>query len=386
MHGEEEAAPGRASRTIAPAEIGRFVVAMSGGVDSAVAAALLREGGHDVVGVTLHLWDASGQHQVGRCCAPEDRDDARRVCDHLGVAHFVMDERVEFRRHVVEPFVRDYRSGETPSPCVHCNRGVKVARLLAFADEIGASHVATGHYARLEPGSAGAEPRLLRGIDRDKDQSYFLYGLPVGARSRLLFPLGGMTKGAVREAAVRLGLPNAAKGESQELCFVPDGDIAGFIRREAGPEQPGPIRTEDGRIVGDHCGVSAFTVGQRRGLGIGGGPARYVVRILADTAEVVVGPIEALGDDRVIVPRCEWQGPPPNEGFRATVRVRYRHQPAAAFIEPHRGGFVARFDEAQRAITPGQAAVVYRGDEVLGGGIIAHTPEESASPATQPRS
>jgi len=238
----------------------RVLVAMSGGVDSSVAAALLHEAGHDLVGVTLHLWDADGEQQVGRCCAPEDRDDARRTCEHLGIPHYVLDEREAFRKHVVDPFVDDYQAGRTPIPCVSCNRTVKLTYLADVARRFDATHIATGHYARLERADGG-ELRLLRGRDADKDQSYFLFGLPQSTLERLVFPLGNLTKSEVREAGRRLGVPNADKPESQELCFVPDGRVGDFINRQGSPTQSGNIVDPDGKVLGRHEGVANFTRG-----------------------------------------------------------------------------------------------------------------------------
>lgn len=362
---------------------GRVLVAMSGGVDSSVAAALLKEQGHELVGVTLHLWDASGADKVGRCCAPEDRDDARRTCEALGIPHFVLDEREAFRATVVDPFVRAYREGSTPSPCVACNQEVKLGRLASLADSLGCSHIATGHYARIALDERG-EPVLERGRDRRKDQSYFLHGVAPRVLARMLFPLGELEKATTRAEGERLGVPNFAKKDSQELCFVPDGDIGGFVDRRAEARgEPrmaeGLLRNEAGEVLGTHDGVHRYTIGQRRGLGLGGGPVRYVLRILPESAEVIVGGERALESDTLVVERATWIGPAPSAPFEALVQARYRHTAASAWVTPDGRGFRARFREPQRALAPGQAAVVYVGERVLGGGTISRTPMNARS-------
>jgi tRNA-specific 2-thiouridylase len=358
----------------------RVLVAMSGGVDSSVAAALLHEQGHEVFGVTLHLWDAEGDNKVGRCCAPEDREDARRTCDLLGVPHYVLDERDEFRRHVVDAFVRDNLEGRTPSPCVHCNQHVKLGRLAQLADRLGATHIATGHYARIAHDPCG-RARLLRGRDTNKDQSYFLFGVPSAVLDRLVFPLGEMIKDEARAEAQRLALPNWNKPDSQELCFVPDGNVAGFIQREAsGHAQSetlpragaaGRIVDGEGRELGRHGGIEGFTVGQRRGLRVPGPTPRYVLRVVPEAGEVVVGDERALYAEQLEALSASWTGEIGEAPLRAEVRIRYRHEPAPATVTPQGDRFSVRFDEPQRAVAPGQAAVVYRGDQVLGGGFIA---------------
>lgn len=351
----------------------RVLVALSGGVDSSVAAGLLKEQGYDVFGVTLHLWDAAPGEAVGRCCAPEDRADARRTCEHLGIPHYVFDERKAFREHVIEPFVDAYRRGETPSPCSHCNRTVKLVHLLELAGDLGADFVATGHYAQVD--EAGV---LMRARDDEKDQSYFLFGVPTSVLKRCLFPLGAMTKTEVREHARRLELPNADKGDSQELCFVPDGKIADFVKKERGDSPKGRlVDMESGKTLKSHDGVEAFTVGQRKGLGLGGGPTRYVLKIVNN--DVLVGEREALFRNTLTVDQMHWTSDgsvPTTDGtnrdtFRAAVRIRHRHTPAQAEVRRDGDRAYVVFDEAQRAITPGQAAVIYDGDRVVGGGYIA---------------
>ncbi|QQR88940.1 MAG: tRNA 2-thiouridine(34) synthase MnmA [Myxococcales bacterium] len=350
--------------------IKRVLVAMSGGVDSSLAAAVLKEQGYDLVGVTLHLWDAGKGEQVGKCCAPEDRDDARRSCDHLGIPHYVLDERKAFRNTVVDPFLDTYIKGRTPIPCVSCNQHVKLTRLLEVADAFGASHVATGHYVRLQHDGDKVNT-ILRGRDYNKDQSYFLFGVPSFVFERMLFPLGELTKDEVRKLALKYNLPNATKPESQSLCFVPDGDIGGFVDRQRSLSKSGTIVDENNQALAEHDGVHRFTVGQRKGLGLGGGKPRYVLRILPEEDKVVVGERSSLGAKEVRAEGVSWLVPKPEHAFRAKVRIRYRHEPSDARVQPTSDGFIAEFDEQQFAITPGQAAVIYKDDAVLAGGYIA---------------
>jgi tRNA-uridine 2-sulfurtransferase len=354
----------------------RIVVAMSGGVDSSVAAARLHDAGHEVVGVTLHLWDhppSDGPRAHGRCCAPEDQYDARRVADTLGFAHFTFDRRERFAQTIVEPFVDAYLEGSTPSPCTACNRSVKLAELFSLADRLGAPCVATGHYARVARDETGVA-RLAAALDRAKDQSYFLYATPGEWLDRLVFPLGEATKREVRAEALARGLPGARKGESQELCFVGSGPhaYAEFVAGRA-PERirPGPVVDERGAVVGMHEGVHRFTVGQRRGLGIALGRPAFVTRIDAEHATVHLGSGAALhagGADLAEVTLASGARLP----LRASVRVRYRHQGDDALVVPGSGCGEARvvFDGPVRAVTPGQVAVFYEGDRVLGGGRI----------------
>jgi tRNA-specific 2-thiouridylase len=371
----------------------RILVAMSGGVDSSVAAARLHDSGFEVVGVTLHLWDypaaqdARGSH--GRCCAPEDQYDARRVADALGFAHFTFDRRDLFARTVVEPFVDAYLAGETPSPCATCNRGVKLAELFGLADRLGALRVATGHYARIVREADGV-PRLAMGTDRTKDQSYFLYASPRAWLDRLLFPLGESSKREVRSEAIARSLPGAHKGESQELCFVGQGKAAyaDFVQARAGNRvRPGPIVDETGQAVGRHDGVHRFTIGQRKGLGVALGRPAFVRHIDAETATVHLGSESALGARAATLDDLSLA-----EGIslpiRARVRIRYRHEGDDATVEgapsPERTATSAAsnpmpqralvtFDHPVRAATRGQIAVLYREDHVIGGGRIVET-------------
>jgi tRNA-specific 2-thiouridylase len=365
----------------------KIAVAMSGGVDSSAAAAMLREAGHELVGFTMQLWNQrrgltlgeDGEPLPSRCCSLDDVYDARRVAEDLGFPFYVLNLEREFERDVVAPFVQSYLEGETPIPCVACNSRLKFASLDRMALSVGCEKVATGHYARVSFDEANGRHRLLRGLDARKDQSYFLWELTQEQLSRSLFPLGEMTKDEVREAARRHGLYVAEKRESQEICFVPDGDYAGFIDRylEAeGREAERPARGEivdaEGHVLAEHAGVHRYTVGQRRGLGVSRALPLYVVRVEPDENRVVVGHEEELLAFEFEVAGVNWVAfDEPAEAVRADVRVRYRHRESPATITPLADGRArVRFDEAQRAVTPGQAAVFYRGDEVVGGGWI----------------
>ena len=348
----------------------RVLVAMSGGVDSSLAAALLHAAGHEVIGVTLHLWDASGSDKVGRCCAPEDREDARRTCDLLGVPHYVLDERKAFRTHVVDPFVHTNLAGRTPIPCVACNQQVKLARLWQVAQSFGAERVATGHYARLRVNDAGGV-ELLRGRDLQKDQSYFLFGVGQAVLSHMLFPLGELHKPEARELARQHGLSNWDKPDSQELCFVPDQDVRGFVERQAGrAADSGEIVDTSGQVLGQHRGITGFTIGQRRGLGIPGREPKYVLKIIVDTRQVVVGSAQELAVAELRAQDVTWTSMRPAAPFEAQLRIRSRHTPADCIVTPTAEGFTARFIQPERAVAPGQAAVVYAGERVVGGGYI----------------
>ncbi len=345
----------------------RVVVGMSGGVDSSVAAALLVEAGHEVIGVTMHLAGSTS-----RCCSIDDADDARRVAAKLDIPFFVANYTDAFRREVMEPFADAYLAGETPIPCVACNKRFKFDLLLARAEALGAGYVATGHYARIA-GDADAGFTLHRARDAAKDQSYFLYSLSQEQLSKSLFPLGNLDKNEVRSQARRFGLENADKPESQEICFVPDNDYARVVaelRPDALPGD-GPIVEEDGTTIGRHPGVQHFTVGQRRGLGISSLGKRYVTRIDADANRVVVGDGERLAHREAIAGKVSWTDDVgPDQPLRARVRVRHKHVPVAATLTPDGESVRMSFDEPIRAVTPGQAAVFYQADRVLGGGTI----------------
>ena len=350
-----------------------LVVAMSGGVDSSTAAALLVEQGHDVVGVTLKLYDASGTSAaVGRCCGPRDIADARATAAALGFPHYVIDESEAFQASVIDEFVSEHRAGRTPNPCVRCNEKLKFGPLLAFAEAVGASALATGHNAR-QLASEGGSPTLARAADAHKDQSYFLFGVRPEWLARVRFPLGEMTKDEVRAAARRLRVPNADKPESQEICFIPDGDHKAFVEARGGAGKPGVIvDDESNAFVATHAGTHRFTVGQRRGLPGGAGDRRFVIRIDAATGTVHVGPRERLGRTDVRVADVRWLGAAPRERLRCAVQIRHHATPAAAWVELAGDGCVdVRLDEPALGVAPGQAAVFY--DEtaaVLGGGWI----------------
>lgn len=365
----------------------KIAVAMSGGVDSSAAAAMLKDEGHELVGFTMQLWnqrrgltvDAQGEPMPSRCCSLDDVYDARRVAEELGFPFYVLNLERDFERDVVGPFVESYLGGETPIPCVACNSRLKFAALDRLAQSLGCDKVATGHYARVVRDEAAGRQRLLRGKDERKDQTYFLWELTQGQLSRALFPLGALRKPEAREAARRHGLNVAEKQESQEICFVPDGDYAGFIDRYLEAEgregeRPGGGEIVDarGRVLGEHGGVHRYTVGQRRGLGLSRPLPLYVVRVEAEANRVVVGHEDELLSSEFTAAGVNWIAfDEPREAVRAAVRVRYRHAAAAASITPLGAGRVrVRFDEPQRAITPGQATVFYRGEEVLGGGWI----------------
>ena len=346
----------------------RVVVAMSGGVDSSAAAALMQEAGHEVLGITLRVWSYGDNARCGSCCSPEDIDDARSVADALGIPFYVADAEELFRERVVQPFVKGYLGGQTPIPCVACNEDVKFGFLLQRARALGAK-LATGHYARI--GDQGGRLRLLRAKDLTKDQSYFLFTLGQEALRDVLFPVGDLSKEEVRAVANRRGLATSHKPESMEICFVPDGNYAGFVERVAGPQLGGDIVNAQGETLGRHDGIHRFTVGQRRGLGLAAATPLYVERIDAGRHQVVVGPAAALERERFTVLRPAWVDGCPAPDETVQVRIRHRHAGAPARVTPLDAGRVSvELLEPVRAVTPGQAAVFYRDAEVLGGGWI----------------
>jgi tRNA-specific 2-thiouridylase len=347
---------------------------MSGGVDSSVAAALLAEAGHDVVGLSMQLYDQSGGASgYGSCCSLDDLHDAGRVARRLNVPHYIVNFEHEFQRTVVSNFVDEYIAGRTPIPCAHCNSDLKFATLLDRSMAYGAEAVATGHYARIAIDPQSGRHILLRGADASKDQSYFLFSLTQEQLSRACFPVGTMSKDAVRDVARRLGLPVADKPDSQEICFVPDGDYAAFVEKTAGADdRSGAIVSRSGAVLGRHGGVHRFTVGQRKGLGIAAAEPMYVLQLLPSERTVVVGPRPELERTSLTASGVNWiAGAPPSGPQRVAAQIRHRHHAAPATVRAIDGNRAAlEFDSPAVAITPGQAVVFYDGDVVLGGGWI----------------
>jgi tRNA-specific 2-thiouridylase len=359
---------------------------MSGGVDSSTVAAMLRAEGNNVIGLTLQLWnqrrlagqDGQTEPVQGRCCSLDDVYDARRVAEQIGIPYYVVNQERRFEKDVVRPFVQEYLSGRTPIPCSLCNNHLKFDQLLITARQAGADKIATGHYARCQYDDERGRWLLKRAVDAAKDQTYFLFGLTQEQLSRTLFPLGGMTKPEVRERAREFGLRLAEKPDSQEICFVPGGDYKQFIdayleeQGEALPDTAGELVTREGEVVGRHAGIHNFTVGQRKGLGVATGSPLYVIEVNGADHQVIVGPDDALWSPTLHARNLNWIAIDDlREPMRVTVKIRHKHQPAAAVLSKSgEDEVIATFDEPQRAITPGQAAVFYDGDIVVGGGWI----------------
>ena len=355
----------------------RIVVGMSGGVDSSVAAALLTEAGHEVVGVTMRVWPwreaSEDSARFGSCCGTDAVEDARRVAGALGIPYYVLNMADEFDRRVIAPFAEAYRDGRTPVPCLACNSDLKFGSLLGRAAAWDAAAVATGHYARIDRVPETGRWRLLRARDARKDQTDFLWPLTQAQLGAARFPIGELTKDEVRDYARRLGLVTADKPESQEICFVPDGNYRGFLReREPATFRAGSIVDIDGRTLGHHDGVAGFTIGQRRGLGLAAGRALYVVDLDPDTDRVTVGVAADLERDRLVAGRVNFiAGTPPAGPQRVMAKIRHNHEPAAATLRVLGDGRAeVVFDRPQRAIAPGQSCVWYQDEEVLGGGVI----------------
>jgi tRNA-specific 2-thiouridylase len=359
----------------------RVVVAMSGGVDSSVAAALLHEQGYEVIGVTMKLWDGPPSAHHKACCTLDDVSDARRVAAQLGIPFFVVNLKAQFATHVIDYFTESYRHGYTPNPCVQCNRYLKFTYLRQRAQQLGAPWVATGHYASVRQ-EADGRYALQRGRDANKDQSYFLFELTQEQLRHTLLPLGGYRKEEVRQIAARLQLKVAEKPESQEICFIPDGDYRAFLRTRLRPEAspPGPLLHTAGTVLGEHQGLPFYTMGQRRGLGIATGKPLYVTAVHPESNTLVVGERHEALEAACTVERLNWLCRPPQQVLHTTVQIRHRHRPVAAAVYPMGAGRArVVFQESQFAVTPGQAAVFYEGATVMGGGWISRTRELSAT-------
>jgi tRNA-uridine 2-sulfurtransferase len=353
----------------------RVVVGMSGGVDSSATAALLLEQGYEVVGITLKLWPQDCVSRAeDKCCGPQAVMDARAVCHKLGIPYYLVDEAAEFQQQVIRYFAAEYKAGRTPNPCVLCNQNLKFGRLLDRANRLGAQFIATGHFARVEKSADGARALLKRGRDSRKDQSYFLFSLRQDQLARAMFPLGEKTKTDTREVARHCQLKTADKEESMEICFVPDNDYGKFLRQAKLVENHrGEIVSLRGQVLGHHEGIEFYTIGQRKGLGISSPKPLYVVELDAASNRVIVGDDSALECDQFIAERCNWiPFDIPPDSVEAMVKIRYNHPGTLATVTPMPGGRAqVKLRVPQRAVTPGQAAVFYQDELVLGGGWIS---------------
>ena len=350
----------------------KVVVAMSGGVDSSVAAALLQEQGYDVIGMMLRLWSEPGKEESNRCCTPDSMAQARRVAAKLGIPFYVIDAKDVFRETVVQYFLEGYARGETPNPCLMCNRQIRWTFLLNHALALDADFMATGHYVRIRKDEGGTF-ELLRAVDRSKDQSYVLYVLNQEKLARALFPIGDYPKSEIRAIAEKFGLPTASRKDSQDLCFLAGEDYRNFLQRNAAETlQPGEILTREGKTVGMHTGLANYTIGQRKGLGVASPVPLYVLGKDSDTNSLIVGTQEELGSRELLARNVNWlSGETPTGPFRADVKIRYTAKEAEALITPlNEDQALVQFDAPQRDITAGQAAVFFRNDVVIGGGII----------------
>jgi len=345
----------------------RVAVAMSGGVDSSMAAAILKEGGYEVIGVTMQIWPPDKQ-AFGGCCGLEAVEDAKRVAYKLGTPHYVMNLRDIFAQRVIADFCREYSLGRTPNPCIRCNQYIKFDALLERIKELDADFMATGHYARIEHATNGY--RLLKAVDLTKDQSYFLYTLGQRELQHLLLPIGNLRKVEVRKLAVKLGLSTATRRDSQDICFIPDNDYRSFIAKYI-PLEPGDIIDTEGKVLGIHKGLAQYTVGQRQGLGLASGERLYVLRLDAASNRLVAGTQDQLLSNTLIASKLSWiSGEAPKEPINITAKIRYKAPEVAAKLHHRDGVAEVNFHQPQKAITPGQAIVFYQGDAVLGGGII----------------
>ncbi len=349
---------------------------MSGGVDSSATAALLLEQGYDVVGITLKLWPQDCVNRAeDKCCGPQAVADARSVCDRLGIPYYLIDEAADFQKYVIQYFADEYKAGRTPNPCVMCNQNLKFGRLIDRANQLGAEFIATGHFARIEKSGDGSRHLLKRGLDLKKDQSYFLFSLRQDQLARALFPLGDKTKSDTREVARHCNLKTADKEESMEICFVPDNNYGKFLQQAGLAQQHrGEIVDLNNHVLGHHDGIEFYTIGQRKGLGLSSPRPLYVIELDAAANRVVVGDESALDRDEFVVDRCNWipfdEVP---EEIEVTAKIRYNHPGTPATVKPLAGGRAwVKLHAPQRAITPGQAAVFYQDDLVLGGGWIAN--------------